>query len=119
MIARTWHGSATLAKADAYRSHFITKVVPHLKDIAGHQGAYLLQREVDGRVEFLAVTLWDSIETIKTFSGPDPGRATIEPEGRAALLSFDEYARNYEVAYSTDYGTVEKCRVAENAHVPR
>jgi len=48
-------------------------------------------------VEFLAVTLWDSIETIKTFSGPDPGRATIEPEGRAALLSFDEYARNYEV----------------------
>ncbi len=100
MIARTWHGSATLAKADAYRSHFITKVVPHLKDIAGHQGAYLLQREVDGRVEFLAVTLWDSIETIKTFSGPDPGRATVEPEGRAALLSFDEYARNYEVAYS-------------------
>jgi hypothetical protein len=54
---------------------------------------------VDGRVEFLAVTLWDSIETIKTFSGPDSGRATIEPEGRAALLSFDEYARNYEVAY--------------------
>jgi hypothetical protein len=100
MIARTWQGSATLAKADAYRNHFTTKVVPHLKDIAGHQGAYLLQREVDGRVEFLAVTLRDSIETIKTFSGPYPGRATVEPEGRAALLSFDEYARNYEVAYS-------------------
>jgi hypothetical protein len=84
MIARTWHGSATPAKAEAYRSHFTTKVVPHLKDIAGHQGAYLLQREVDGRVEFLAVTLWDSIETVKTFSGPYPGRATVEPEG--ALL---------------------------------
>ncbi len=100
MIARMWHGTATLAKADAYRSHFITKVAPHLKDIAGHQGAYLLQHQVDGRVEFLAVTLWDSIETIKTFSGPDPGRATVEPEGRAALLSFDEFARNYEMAYS-------------------
>jgi len=100
MIARTWHGSATPAKAEAYRRHFTGKVIPHLKDIAGHHGAYLLQREVDGRVEFLAVTLWDSIETIKTFSGPDPGRATVEPEGRAALLSFDEYASNYEVAYS-------------------
>jgi hypothetical protein len=33
------------------------------KDIAGHEGAYLLQRQVDGCVEFLAVTLWDSIET--------------------------------------------------------
>jgi heme-degrading monooxygenase HmoA len=100
MIARTWHGTATPAKAGSYRDHFITEVAPHLKEIAGHQGAYLLQREVDGRVEFLAVTLWDSIETIKSFSGPDPGRATIEPEGRAALLSFDEHASNYEVAYS-------------------
>jgi heme-degrading monooxygenase HmoA len=100
MIARTWHGTATLAKADSYRSHFITKVAPHLKDIAGHRGAYLLQRQVDGRVEFLAVTLWDSIETIKQFSGPDPERATVEPEGRAALLSFDEFAKNYELSYS-------------------
>ena len=52
MIARTWYGTASLAKADSYRSHFVTKVAPHLKDIAGHHGAYLLQREVDGRVEF-------------------------------------------------------------------
>jgi heme-degrading monooxygenase HmoA len=100
MIARTWHGTATLAKAEAYRNHFTTKVVPHLKDLAGHQGAYLLQREVEGRVEFLAVTLWDSIEAIRQFSGPDPERATVEPEGRAALLSFDEFARNYELAYN-------------------
>jgi hypothetical protein len=53
----------------------------------------------DGRVEFLAITFWDSIETIKKFSGRNPEQATVEPEGRAALLSFDEYARNYEVAY--------------------
>jgi heme-degrading monooxygenase HmoA len=100
MIARTWHGTATLAKAEAYRNHFTTKVVPHLKDLAGHQGAYLLQREVEGRVEFLAMTLWDSIEAIRQFSGSDPERATVEPEGRAALLSFDEFARNYELAYN-------------------
>jgi heme-degrading monooxygenase HmoA len=87
-------------KADSYRDHFITRVVPHLKDIAGHKGAYLLQRQIDGRVEFLAVTLWDSIETIRKFSGPNPEQATVEPEARAALLSFDEYAGNYEVAYN-------------------
>jgi len=100
MIARAWHGTATPAKAGSYRNHFITKVAPHLKDIAGQQGAYLLERQVDGRVEFLAVTLWDSIETIRQFSGPDPERATVEPEGRAAPLSFDEFASNYELAYS-------------------
>ena len=101
MIARTWHGTATPANAGAYRNHFITRVAPHLKEITGHHGAHLLQREVDGRVEFLAVTLWDSIETIKQFSGPDPERGNVEPEARAAVLSFDEFAGNYEVAYST------------------
>ncbi|HEV2678413.1 MAG TPA: hypothetical protein VGV37_28050 [Aliidongia sp.] len=90
MIARTWRGTATIAKADAYFHHFTTAVAPHLKEIPGHRGAYLLRREADGEVEFLAVTLWDSIETIKQFAGPDPTVALVEPEGRAALSAFDE-----------------------------
>ena len=99
MIARTWHGTAALVKADAYRHHFTTKVAPQLKEIAGHKGAYLLQRQVDGKMEFLAVTFWDSLETIKKFAGPNPDLATVEPEGRAALLVFDDFAKHYEVAY--------------------
>ena len=100
MIARLWRGTATTAKADAYQCHFTTAVAPHLKEIAGHRGAYLMRRETDGEVEFLAVTLWDSIETIKQFAGPDPEVAIVEPEGRAALSAFDDFARHYEVAYS-------------------
>ena len=99
MIARTWRGHASIAKADAYVRHFTAKVVPHLEEIAGHRGAWLLRRETEGRVEFLAVTLWDSLETVKAFAGPDPEVAIIEPEGRAALTEFDEFARNYEVAH--------------------
>jgi heme-degrading monooxygenase HmoA len=102
MIARTWGGVAAAAKADAYYRHFTSKVVPHLKDILGHQAAHLLRREVGGQVEFLAITLWDSIETIRTFSSPDPEGAIVEPEGRAALMAFDDFARHYEVVYSTD-----------------
>jgi heme-degrading monooxygenase HmoA len=101
MIARTWRGQATVAKADAYHRHFTTAVAPHLKDIAGHQGAYLLRREADGQVEFLAVTLWDSIETVEKFAGQNPDVAIVEPEGRAALTEFDSFARHYEVAYSS------------------
>jgi heme-degrading monooxygenase HmoA len=104
MIARTWRGMATTAKADAYYQHFTTKVAPHLKDIAGNHGAYLLRREADGQVEFLAVTLWDSIETVKSFAGPDPDVAIVEPEGRVALTEFDDFARHYEVAYSNALG---------------
>lgn len=100
MIARTWRGTATAAKADAYYRHFTTEVAPRLQDIPGHQGAYLLRREAGGQVEFLAVTLWDSIESVKTFAGPNPEVAIVEPDGRAALSSFDDVVRHYEVAYS-------------------
>jgi heme-degrading monooxygenase HmoA len=101
MIARTWRGRATAAKANDYHRHFTNEVVPNLKGIAGHKGAYLLRREVDGEVEFLAVTLWDKIETIKAFSGPNPETAHIEPAGRAALKDIDEFARNYEIVVNT------------------
>lgn len=101
MIARTWRGRATAAKAADYQRHFETAVVPNLNAIAGHRGAWLLRRETDGEVEFVAVTLWDSIATIKGFSGDDPDAAHIEPEGRAALSDYDEFARNFEIAVST------------------
>jgi heme-degrading monooxygenase HmoA len=101
MIARTWSAQATAANAADYARHFATHVAPRLLEIAGHRGAYLLRRDVDGRVEFLAVTLWDAIETVKGFAGADPTVAIVEPEGRAVLASFDPVARHYDIAYSS------------------
>lgn len=101
MIARTWRGRTTAAKADDYHRHFTDDVIPNLKNITGHKGAFLLRRETDGGVEFVAVTLWDSLATIRKFSGPDPEVAHIEPMGRAALTEFDEFARNYEIVCDT------------------
>jgi heme-degrading monooxygenase HmoA len=99
MIARLWRGTATIANADAYHRHFTTAVAPHLKAIAGHRGAYLLRRKAAGQVEFLAVTLWDGLETIEQFAGPEPETAIVEPAARAVLTAFDDVARHYEVAY--------------------
>jgi heme-degrading monooxygenase HmoA len=99
MIARTWRGTATAAKANDYYRHFTTAVAPHLKNIDGHKGAFLLRRDVDGQVEFVALTLWDSIETIKKFAGPKPEVAIVEPEARTALSAFDDFATHYEVVH--------------------
>lgn len=99
MIARTWHATATIENADAYNSHFTTKVIPHLKNIAGHQGAYLLRREVGGRVEFLAITLWDAMESVKKFAGRNPEVAIVEAQAKAVLAEFDDFAKHYQVAY--------------------
>lgn len=99
MIVRMWRGTATAAKAADYHRHFTTNVAPHLNEIEGHKGALLLRRDVGDQVEFVAMTWWDSMETIKKFAGAKPDVAVVEPEAQAALLSFDEFVTHYEVAY--------------------
>ncbi len=103
MIARLWHGwAATAASADAYFQHVTGTVFPSLKDLAGHHDAWLLRREIDSRTEFLSVTLWESRQAIEAFAGADIDKAIVEPEARAMLAEFDDFARHYEVAFKTD-----------------
>ncbi len=102
MVARIWRGRAAAATAEDYRRHFEREVAPRLRALPGHRGAWLLSRDEAGAVEFLALTLWESMAAIERFAGPDPDTAVVEPAARAALSSFDEFARHYEVAYRGD-----------------
>ncbi|MDI1287628.1 MAG: antibiotic biosynthesis monooxygenase [Reyranella sp.] len=97
MIARLWRGRAEGANAAAYHRHFTETVTPELKALAGHQGAWLLRREVEGQTEFLAVTLWESLDAIRAFAGDAVETAIVEPQARAVLSSFDGFAHHYEV----------------------
>jgi hypothetical protein len=99
MIVRMWRGFASAEKAPDYHRHVTQTVFPSLKDIAGHRGAYLLKREAGGRVEFLAVTLWESIEAVRAFAGPNPDVAVVEPAAIAALTEFDSFVRHFELAH--------------------
>jgi hypothetical protein len=102
MIARLWRGrAADTAKADAYIRHFTGTVTAELKDLAGHRGAWLLRREVDGSTEFIALTLWESRQSIEAFTGPDISKSVVEPEARAVLQAFDDFASHYDVAFTT------------------
>jgi heme-degrading monooxygenase HmoA len=87
---------------DRYSRHFAETVVPHLRSIPGHHNAYLLRRESGNLSEFLAVTIWDSLDTVKRFTGPDPEVAIVDPEARTMLSAFDDFARHFEVAYPPD-----------------
>jgi len=98
MIARLWRGrAANAADADAYARHATGTVFPALKSQAGHRGAYLLRRDIDGGAEFLAVTLWDSRQSIEAFAGNEISKAVVEPEARTVLSGFDDFATHYEV----------------------
>jgi heme-degrading monooxygenase HmoA len=100
MIVRHWRGLAPKATADSYAAHATQTVFPSLRTMKGHRGAWLLRRDVEGQVEFVALTLWDSAESVRAFAGDDISAAIVEPEGRTALSSFDDFATHYEVAYT-------------------
>jgi heme-degrading monooxygenase HmoA len=101
MIVRIWRGAATVENAPTYLKHVTEKVFPSLSDISGYQGANLLQREIDGQIEFLAVTMWDSIEAIKGFAGNDVRSAIVEPAAQTVLTEFDHFANHYELVYGS------------------
>jgi len=96
MIVRIWRGEATADKADAYVLHVTGTVFPSLHGLRGHRSAHLLQRKAATGVEFLAVTEWESREAIEAFAGKDIETAIVEPEARAILSGFDDFARHYE-----------------------
>ncbi len=99
MILRMWRACATVEKSAEYIEHATERVFPALGAIKGHRGAYLLQRAVDGAIEFVVLTLWDSMEAVRRFAGVKPEKAVVEPEARAVLTAFDEYVTHFEVVH--------------------
>jgi uncharacterized protein len=96
-VLRLWRGRATAAKAGDYIRHASNTVFPEVQSLPGHRGAYLLRRSADNGVEFTVLTLWDSMDAVRGFAGPDPEKAVVEPVARAALSEFDETVTHYEV----------------------
>ena len=97
MIARLWHGLARPENADAYEELLRSEVLPGIRRIAGHRGAYLLRREREGRVEFVTMTLFDDLDAVRAFAGDDYELAVVPPAARALLDEFEERSAHFEV----------------------
>src|SRR5215472_6328545 len=104
MILRMWKARSTADQSAAYIEHATKKVFPTIRAIQGHRGEYLLRRPVQGDVELVVLTLWDSMESVRKFAGKEPDRAVVDPEAQAILTSFDESVIHYEVV-ETRLGT--------------
>ena len=96
MIARIWHGWTTPGNADAYEQLLLTRVLPGIHRVPGFRGAYLLRDESGGEVEFVTVTLFDTLDAVRGFAGEDYESAVVPPEARKLLSRFDERSRHYE-----------------------
>ena len=86
MIVRTWRAvAASTADAAAYAEHLDTSVFPQLREIDGHVGAYLMQRQSDERIAVQVITVWESMRAIREFAGDAPEIASSSPRHSASL----------------------------------
>ena len=97
MIIREWRGRASLSRAGAYPKHFREKVIPELRQVPGFAGAFLARREAGDGLEFVVLTRWQSMDSIKAFAGAEVDKAVVEPGAVAALTGFDATVRHYEI----------------------
>ena len=89
MIARTWRCMATSEKVADYVSHFERNVFPELRALTGFSEAFILRRPLNDAVEITVMTLWESMDAIRSFAGDQVERAVVTADAEAVLISYD------------------------------
>lgn len=97
MISRHWIGIVKKEKENDYLSHLDKTVMPNLLKTDGVKNAYYLKREIKTGVEFLVVTEWNNIESIKKFAGHDYEKAVVDPYAMSLMVTFDKKVRHYTI----------------------
>ena len=97
MIARVWKGWTKAEDADAYEKLLREVVYPGIQTIKGYLGGYILRHEAKNETEFVTVNLFESLDAVKAFAGPDYEVPVFEPEARRLLSKVEPIARHYDV----------------------
>jgi heme-degrading monooxygenase HmoA len=86
-----------MENANAYERLLREQVLPGLQQIDGYRGGYILRNDSNNEVEFVVMNLFDSLEAVRAFAGPDYTVPVFEPEARQLLSKVEPLARHYEV----------------------
>jgi heme-degrading monooxygenase HmoA len=102
VIGRLWHGWTSRDKAEAYEELLRTEVLPGIHKVDGYGGAYLLRRDVEEGVEFVTLTLFESMDSVRAFAGEDYEVAVVPPKARELLSRFDPTSDHFQVVIQPD-----------------
>jgi heme-degrading monooxygenase HmoA len=75
MIARIWHGRTQRTHVDAYFTFLQQRAIPDYQSIPGNRAVHMLRREEDDVCDFLTISLWDSLASIKQSAGENIAEA--------------------------------------------
>jgi heme-degrading monooxygenase HmoA len=95
MIARLWRGHRTQEKANGYRVMLLRQILPSINKRDGYRGSFVLERQINGEIKCLIITLWESMDAVRQFAGPKYERAVIQKEAAAFLTRYDTESIHY------------------------
>ncbi|MGB6746087.1 MAG: hypothetical protein WBE38_20730, partial [Terracidiphilus sp.] len=72
----------------------------------GYRGGYVLRFDGEAEVEFVVENLFDSLQAVRRFAGPEYETAVFEPEARLFLSRIEPFATHYDVGACTVPGVV-------------
>ncbi len=88
--------------AEAYAAYIDETGMAAYGRTAGNRGAWMIQRERDGLMEFVTVSLWDDMDAVKAFAGDEPERAVFYPDDDRFLVERDDEVTHHEVVRSVN-----------------
>ena len=106
-IMRLWHGEVSIEKADDYEQFMIERAAPDYSSVQGLLNLYFQRKDATDKAHFLLVTIWDSLESMKNFSGSDPEIAKYYPEDDDFLLEKEKHSAVYNTFYQRNFDKTE------------
>jgi heme-degrading monooxygenase HmoA len=100
VIARLWYGTTAADQADEYTAYLERTGLAEYQATEGNVGAFVLRRVAEEHAQFLVISLWEDMEAVKRFAGPDPDRAVYYPEDERFLQALTPTLNHYQVVAS-------------------
>jgi heme-degrading monooxygenase HmoA len=97
MIARTWRGTVRRVDAEVYANYIRDTGFADYGRTPGNRGAWMLRRDEGERTEFITLSLWESEDAIRAFSGDDIDAAVLYPEDERYLIGGESTVTHYRV----------------------
>lgn len=85
----------------------LSTFLPSIHAIEGYRGARVLRRVIDGEVEFMTITQFESLEAVRKFAGTDYEAAHVAPRARELLSRFETRCQHFEIAFDDAAGSAD------------
>ena len=99
MIARIWQARTRPGMGKGYMTYLEQTGLKEYKATEGCKDVLVLTREIGEVTEYVLITLWESMDAVRRFAGPEPERAVYYPEDDRYFPEEERtpYVRHYEV----------------------